>query len=245
MFERRRPPGYFGLYGLPASESLPPCARPLRDGGCAVEVEVAENDGLKWFNRMYMMVTKEVDLSPPAGGWKDAAWLLRLDVVFAGFYFRAISGFLEGAGQTASSWSVLMKARYEAGIDRIQFAVAGMNAHINHDLALALLETDQEMNLVPGMDSPQRVDYEAVNGLLNTVMPAALDMLAVGILGLAAEDTGKIGRVLAFWNICKARDLAWDFGDYLRGLNGVALAVGRGAQDQMTGVVGAAILRGV
>ncbi|WP_144175989.1 hypothetical protein, partial [Pseudomonas sp. Kh13] len=35
------------LYGLPASESLPTCARPLRDGGCAVEVEVVENDGLK------------------------------------------------------------------------------------------------------------------------------------------------------------------------------------------------------
>jgi len=47
IFERRRPPGYFGLYGLPASDSLPPCARPLRDGGCAVEVEVMENDGLK------------------------------------------------------------------------------------------------------------------------------------------------------------------------------------------------------
>jgi hypothetical protein len=202
-----------------------------------------DGDGLKWFNRLYMMVTKEVDVSPPAGGWKDAVWLLRLDVVFAGFYFRAIAGFLDGAGDTASSWSVLMKARYEAGIDRIQFALAGMNAHINHDLALALLETDREMNLVPGEDSPQRVDYEAVNGLLNTVMPAALEMLAAGILGLAAQDTGKIGRVLALWNICKARDLAWDFGDYLRDLNGVALAVARAAQDQMTGVVGTAILR--
>jgi uncharacterized protein DUF5995 len=204
-----------------------------------------DSDGLKWFNRLYMMVTKEVDFSPPAGGWKDTAWLLRLDVVFAGFYLRAVAGFLEGAGDTANSWNVLMKARHVTGIDRIQFAMAGMNAHINHDLALALIETNREMNLAPGTDSPQRVDYEAVNGLLNTVMPAALNMLAVGILGMAAQDTGKIGRLLAFWNICKARDLAWDFGDYLRGLHGVALALGRAAQDQMTGVVGVAILRGV
>lgn len=203
---------------------------------------LADEDGLKWFNRLYMMVTKEVDVNPPAGGWRDAEWLLRLDVVFAGFYFRAVSGFLDGASDTASSWDALMEARYEAGIDRIQFALAGMNAHINHDLALALLETGREMNVLPGDSSPQHVDYEAVNGLLNRVMPAALQMLAVGILGLAAQDTGKIGRVLAFWNICKARDLAWGFADHLRGLDGVARAVALAAQDQMTGVVGRAIL---
>lgn len=204
---------------------------------------LSDGDGLKWFNRLYMMVTKEVDFSPPPGGWQDSDWLLRLDVVFAGFYFRAVAGFLDGSGDTPSSWCALMEARYETEIDRILFALAGMNAHINHDLALALLETDREINLMPDYGSPQHVDYEAVNGLLNKVMPAALQMLAVGILGLAAQDTGKIGRVLAFWNICKARDLAWDFGNTLRGLKDAALVTALAVQDQMTGVVGRAILR--
>ena len=40
-------------------------------------------DGLKWFNLLYMMVTQQVDSSPPPGGWEDSAWLTRLDVVFA------------------------------------------------------------------------------------------------------------------------------------------------------------------
>lgn len=204
---------------------------------------LTDGDGLKWFNRLYMMVTKEVDFSPPPGGWEDAAWLLRLDVVFAGFYFRAVAGFLDGTGDTPSSWCALMEVRYQSGIDRILFALAGMNAHINHDLALALLETDRERNVVPQDGSPQHVDYEAVNELLNSVMPSALEMLAVGVLGLAAQDTGKIGRVLAFWNICKARDLAWDFSNSLRGLSGSALTVVLAAQDQMTGVAGRAILR--
>ncbi|AWH24673.1 TonB-dependent receptor [Stenotrophomonas sp. YAU14D1_LEIMI4_1] len=47
LFERRRPPGYFGLVALPASDTLPPCARTLRGGGCAVQVDVVENDALK------------------------------------------------------------------------------------------------------------------------------------------------------------------------------------------------------
>jgi hypothetical protein len=117
-----------------------------------------------------------------------------------------------------------------------------MNAHINHDLSLALLATDAQLGVVPVDDGPQSVDYEAVNGLLNTVMPEALTMLAADTLGVLAEDTGKVGRLLAFWDICRARELAWDFAEHLRGLQGLAREAALDAQDQMTGVVGRAIL---
>ena len=203
---------------------------------------LANNDGLKWFNRLYLMVTQEVDLRPPAGGWKDAAWLLGLDVVFAGFYFRAVAAHLDGSSAVPSAWSALFEARYRVGVDRIQFALAGMNAHINHDLSLALLATDAQLGVVPEQGSPQYVDYEAVNGLLNTVMPEALTMLAADTLGVLAEDTGKVGRLLAFWDICRARELAWDFAEHLRGLQGLSRTVALDAQDQMTGVIGRAIL---
>jgi hypothetical protein len=136
----------------------------------------------------------------------------------------------------------MLRARSAVGIDRIQFALAGMNAHINHDLSLALLATDQRMDLEPADDSPQHEDYEAVNGLLNTVMPSALQMLATGILGELAQDTGKIGRILAFWDMCRARDLAWEFSDHLRRLDDGVRQVALAAQDQMTGALGRAIL---
>ena len=208
----------------------------------SIDQLLAGTDGLKWFNRLYMMVTQQVDQQPPAGGWHDPTWLTRLDVIFAGFYFKAIAGFLSDSASTPSSWDALLEARYRTGIDRIQFAVAGMNAHINHDLALALLETDAQLNLVPDLNSPQYADYQAVNGLLQTVMPSALRVLATGILGELAEDAGKIGRILAFWNICSARDLAWQFADHLRGLNGLARQVALDSQDQITGALGRAIL---
>ena len=57
---------------------------------------LADDDGLKWFNRLYLMVTEEVDLHPPDGGWNDAGWLLTLDVVFAGMYLHAVAGYLAG-----------------------------------------------------------------------------------------------------------------------------------------------------
>ena len=108
--------------------------------------------------------------------------------------------------------------------------------------ALALLATDTELDVVPALDSPEHADYESVNTLLNTVTPAALNMLATDTLGVLAQDTGKIGRLLAFWDICKARDLAWDFASNLRTLDGPAKDIALNMQDALTGSLGRAIL---
>jgi hypothetical protein len=206
-----------------------------------IDAALPAADGLKWFNRLYLAVTQKVDLQP-LSDWQDATWLLSLDVIFAGMYFSAVAEYLNGDATTPSSWRALMDARHTPGIDRIQFALAGMNAHINHDLALALLATDAQQNVVPDSASPQHADYEAVNALLKAVMPEELAMLASDPLGDLAQDTGKIGRLLAFWDLCRARDLAWDFADHLRMLNGISRTVALSVQDQMTGVIGRAIL---
>ena len=208
----------------------------------AIDGLVPGTDGLKWFNSLYLDVTRRVDTAPPPGGWNDAQWLTRLDVVFAKLYFDAVLDWSTGAGGVPDSWQALFEARFSAGIERIQFALAGMNAHINHDLALALLQTDAEMNLNPAKDSSEHGDYESVNGLLEAVLPQALTLLATGILGQAAEDSGAVGRFLAIWNVRAARDLAWDVADALRPLDGVGRAVCLASQDQITGVLGRSLL---
>ncbi|MGA8109849.1 MAG: DUF5995 family protein [Acidobacteriaceae bacterium] len=207
----------------------------------AIDALLPVNDGLKWFNRLYLMMTQQVDLHPPGGAWQNPAWLTQLDVVFASLYWSALGGSLSGQAAPAA-WSAFFEARFRTGIDRIQFALAGINAHINHDLALALLRTDADLNVTPGPGSTERHDYDAVNALLQTVLPAALTMLATDTLGVLAEDTGKVGRLLAFWDVVRARDLAWDFADHLRSLNGVGQTAALAAQDALTGALGRAIL---
>lgn len=202
---------------------------------------LAVNDGLKWFNRIYLTVTEQVDLNPPGGGWRNPIWLARLDVIFAGLYFEAVANFLTGSA-APSSWRALFETRFREDVDRIQFALAGMNAHINHDLALALLATDVDLNVFPAIGSSEFADYQSVNALLNSIMPSALTMLATDTLGVLAQDTGKVGRLLAFWNICSARDLAWNFADHLRALAGPARAVALSAQDSLTGALGRSLL---
>jgi hypothetical protein len=208
----------------------------------SIDAVLPGDDGLKWFNLLYLLVTQEVKAHPPAGGWNNEQWVTRLDVIFANFYFAAIADFLNRQTAPPKSWQVLFKARRQAGIDRIQFALAGMNAHINHDLALALLQTNAELHLNPGLLSPEHDDYERVNGLLEAVLPQALEFLATGILGEIAQSTGKIGRLLAIWNVRVARELAWDFADHLRSLTSIGRAVALRVQDRITGALGRSLL---
>ncbi len=224
-------------------------AAPSTIAGVIAQMQAIDNllppsDGLKWFNRLYLMVTEQVDMNPPGGAWQNPEWLLHLDVVFAGLYFSAIREYLAG-GSTPMAWAVLFESRFDGSIEHIQFALAGMNAHINRDLALALNQTNADLNILPTQDGPEHADYLAVNTLLDGVMPAALAMLATDPLGEVAEDTGKVGRLLSSFNIYAARDAAWDFACQLRDLNGVVREAALTAQDVATGALGRTLLTAV
>ena len=53
----------------------------------------AKMDSPKWFNLLYLMVTKQVN-APPAG-WKAPAWIEQLDVVFAHLYLNGLTGSIQ------------------------------------------------------------------------------------------------------------------------------------------------------
>ncbi len=207
-----------------------------------IDATLQGGDGLKWFNFLYLAVTREIQDHPPAGGWAREDWLTRLDVVFAGFYFSAIAAFLKGDASLASSWTALFAARHKPGIDRIQFALAGMNAHINHDLSLALIQTNRQFGIQPSLISAEHDDFERVNGLLGAVTPKVLQTLATGLIGEVVQDAGKIGQLLEFWSVSAARDLAWDFGEHLTRLDDVSRQFAIDAQDKITGVLGRSLL---
>ena len=207
----------------------------------AMDAALPNTDGLKWFVKLYTMVSTGVSNDPASGGFIDPAWMIRLDVVFANLYFSSLASFLKGA-PIPKSWKALFEARSRTDIDRIQFALAGMNAHINHDLALALLETNQERQINPNTLSPQHQDFESVNNIIEGVLPGALQVLAADVLGELAQDTGKIGKLLAIWNVSAARDLAWDFEDHLRTLNAHMRQMALAIQDRITGALGRSLL---
>ena len=124
-------------------------------------------DGVACFNRMYLEVTEAVQSNVQGGSFADPTWVSRLDVVFANLYFAAIDAMSGPSAGMPTAWVPLTAARDKAGIEPIQFALAGMNAHINHDLPLAVVATCRQLTTFP-TDGSHHADYQKVDGLLDT-----------------------------------------------------------------------------
>ncbi len=190
----------------------------------ALDQTLATNDGLKWFNLLYLKVTESVKNSPPTGGFEDAVWLSKLDVEFAKLYFDAILAWQRNPASVSRAWRPLLQARLRPRIARVQFALAGMNAHINHDLALAIVRTDEALGLKPKRNSPQFRDFQRVNEVLVVAEAQAKEFIATGIVGVIDQKLGTMDDVLAMWSVRKARETAWNNAELLWRIRNMAIA---------------------
>jgi Family of unknown function (DUF5995) len=164
-----------------------------------IDATCVEEDGLKWFNWLYMTVTEAIENNVAGGGFNDPAWLSELDVLFASLYFDALAGELSN-GSCPESWKAMLSVRNQVKIARIQFALAGMNAHINHDLPMAVVSTCQATNTVPQHGTPQYNDYTSVNSTLDGLIDQAKQTLNVRLPGDPLPAVSHIEDLIATWD---------------------------------------------
>ena len=189
-----------------------------------IDATLPRQDGVAIFNRLYLQVTEAVLAAGETATFNDPAFLDRLDVVFAGLYFDAEGTIATGA-PCPVAWRPLVQERGRPHAP-IQFALAGMNAHITHDLPLAIVQTCQELGLAPGDNTPQHADYEAVNGILKQVEGQVAGWFATGLIADLEDVVPQdVDNALAMWSIVAARELAWDHAKLIWSLRQVAGAV--------------------
>ncbi|MGO9241099.1 MAG: DUF5995 family protein [Bryobacteraceae bacterium] len=201
-----------------APESIPDVVQILQ----TVETICADGDGLKWFNWLYLQVTQAVAARIAGGEFADSAWLAQLDVQFAGFYFSALKSSLSGAA-TPACWQVLFESRNHDAIARIQFALAGINAHINHDLAAAIVATCQATGTSPDDGGAHYSDYTALNSTLDGLIESAKLTLNVRLPGGALPPVSQLEDTIAAWSVSAARESAWQNAEHLWQLRSTAL----------------------
>ena len=172
-------------------------------------------DGVACFNGMYLQVTEAVRDELPA--FESPAFVERLDVLFAEFYFQAYQAAAAQAW-VSKAWAPLFDRRDERGILALQFAIAGMNAHINNDLAHALVLTWSELDLEPERDSPEFRDYLKVNAILQAVEADIKGPLADDLIATVDTLLGTTDDFLALWSIRRAREEAWKRARIMRGM---------------------------
>jgi len=170
----------------------------------AIDASLAATHGLAQFNRLYLAVTEDVRADLAADAFADPAFLERLDVRFAGLYFDALA-----AAEPPPAWRPLFDSAERRGILPLQFAFAGMNAHINRDLPVALVETWGDLGSEPLPGGPQQADFLQVNARLAAVEDRVKRSYLTGLLGFLDRALGRIDDVAALWNVSRARDAAW------------------------------------
>ena len=199
---------------LAAVQAVPQSVADVLETMQTINATCVDGDGLKWFNWLYSQVTQAVEARVVSGGFDDPAWLAQLDVQFARLYFSALESSL--SDQTpCTCWQVLFSSRDQAKIARIQFALAGINAHINHDLAEAIVATCQTTGTTPDHGGTHYNDYTALNSTLDGIIDSAKSTLNVRLLGDALPPVSHLEDTIAAWNVSAAREEAWQNGEHL------------------------------
>lgn len=135
------------------------------------------------FNDLYLRITTQVHEYVEHGVFKSPEFLSRLDVEFARRYLHAIRMMAAGDdGSVPRSWQVVFNAGRE--VSPIAAAAAGVNAHVNYDLAFALIATLRDRSHFPDRpearsaaalaESPEYNDYLLVNQIFHHEMPGLI-----------------------------------------------------------------------
>ncbi|MGF1240886.1 DUF5995 family protein [Streptomyces sp. 2-6] len=162
-----------------------------------------ERDGIAVFNRVYLAVTEAVDHRLTAGRFADPRAAATLDVRFAERYLAAVDAAADGRRPPAC-WRPLFQFRRHPGVRPLQFALAGVNAHIGHDLALAVVDACDALECEP---ADLESDFDRVGDLLAALEERVREELMPGpdLLQLADPLTHLLGA----WSLERAREAAW------------------------------------
>lgn len=208
----------------------------------AIEAALPPADGVAWFNRLYLRMTEAVAGALSSGVFADRRWMDRLTVGFAHLYLRALAADHVRSDPVPRAWAPLFEVRVSRRIAPIQFALAGMNAHINRDLPVAVVETLAALGLSP--DRRRLQDFMRLTPILEATQADAKSWFATGFAGIVDEVFGDADDVVAIWSLTRARETAWHNArtlHFLRDVPDLAEAF-LTALDRMVGLAGRGLL---
>lgn len=174
----------------------------------------ADADQRAIFLRCYLMMTQNMQTAIANLEFKDPTWVDFLLARFADYYFAALDAY--GCDHTAAPrvWQVAHDAAHQPGVWALQKLLLGVNAHINYDLVLTLVEVlrPEWQSLTDAQRSQRYADYGYVNAIIartidavqDQILEPAMPVLALLDVLLGRMDEKLVSRVLTGW-----RDQVW------------------------------------
>jgi hypothetical protein len=156
------------------------------------------------------------------GYYQDVRYMNHMDAVFAKYYTDAYYNWSNGTrAAVPQSWLYAFDAAKNKTVSGAGDLFLGMNAHINRDLPVALVDIFTVAGAPPSSDSPQYSDFERVNGLLAATEKQVKDQYLHGVMGKLDGEFHGVDDVVATWSVAAARQAAWTNGEVLWHLRGI------------------------
>jgi Family of unknown function (DUF5995) len=173
-----------------------------------IQATLPAGDGVRWFNRLYLDTTLAIRDYCRSARLEAPPFLEQLDVYFGNCYLDSFDAAAAGR-PVPKAWSPLFELRSDRRIAPLQFALAGMNAHVSGDLALGVVRICESLGVSPSRDSGQHADFNAVNVVVGKVEREDKKWLLTGALKELDHEVAAVDDAVAIWSIERARDTAW------------------------------------
>lgn len=161
------------------------------------------------FLNCYLLMTRNMLSAVDAGDFHDCRWVNVLLHRFADYYFDALVVYDEDRERAPAVWKQAHDLAGRDDIQVVQHLLLGVNAHINYDLVLTLVEMlePEWERLTPRQRAGRYADHCRVNDIIaatvdavqdDVIEPAAPQMDVIDKL-LGPLDEWLISRLITHW----------------------------------------------
>ena len=163
---------------------------------------LGEHDGVACCTALYRRATSRMWHASSAGSLRNPELLAGLQVGLANRYLAA------AGGEGTACWAPLLAQRDDPRVSRLQFAAAGVTAHLRVDLPLALVDLCLELGTSPFSGAKQDSCREIQRAFVRELL-ALRRSLEAAWGRLAAQVERGVPAVFDQWTTMAAEETAW------------------------------------
>ena len=179
-----------------------------------VKLWEAQADQRSAFLRCYLMMTRNMLAAITEGEFYDAGWVDHLLHRFADYYFNALDAYERDRTTAPAVWQVAHNVTHDPHVFLLEKVLLGINAHINFDLVLSLVDMLEAewADLNAERRQERYLDHCHVNKVIGRTIDAVQDQIlepAMPLLKLVDVLMGRADEKLVSRLIASWREVCW------------------------------------
>jgi hypothetical protein len=174
------------------------------------------------FLKCYWMMTQNMRAAIQQDEFHDSPWVDHLVDHFAGYYFVALDAYENDPASAPPVWQLAHQAAGKPDVIALQKLLLGVNAHINYDLVLAIVDLlrPEWGELSDGQRGARYADYCHVNEVIGSTIDAVQDQVlepAMPVMDLIDRLFGPLDEKLISVLLSAWRENVWHYAERLLG----------------------------